>query len=101
MVQTQYAPLATIAPIVKDPFVLALQDIPEMLFLIVSGVNVKATANVLIIRRVSITNVLIPAAVNVEQVHNARQKDIWLFAHAQLALMEMRWCPAERRRAIR
>lgn len=92
----QYAPLVTIAPTVKDLFVLVPQDIREMLSPIVSGyvhgkcnylinayfitvfihsrVNVKATVSVLIIRHVLTTNVLIPAAVNVEQVFQELQK---------------------------
>lgn len=93
----RYAPLVTIAPIVKGLFVLVPQDIQEMLSPIVSGVNAKATVNVPIIRHVSTTNVLIPAVVNVEQEPNARQSDIWLFALVQRALMEMHWSPAARR----
>lgn len=85
----RYAHLVTIAPIVKDLFALVPQDIREMLSLIVLGVNVKATVSVPIIRHVLTTNVLIPAAVNAEQVPNARLSDIWLFVLAQQALTEM------------
>lgn len=94
----RYAPLATIAPIGKDLSVLVLQDIREMPSPTVSGVNVKVTVSVLIIRHALTTNVLIPAAVNVEQVPNARLSDTWLSVLAQRALTEMHWCPAVRRR---
>lgn len=95
----RYALLVTIAPIVKDLFVLVPQDIREMPSLVVSGANVKATVSVLITRHVLTTNALIPAVDNVEQVPNARLSDIWLFVHAQRALTEMHWCPAALRGA--
>lgn len=95
----RYAPLVTIAPIVKDLFVLAPQDIREMLSPIVSGVNAKATVSVLIIRHALTTNVLIPAVVNVEQEPNVWLSDIWRFVLAQRALTEMHWSPAVRRGA--
>lgn len=89
-----------IAPIVKDLCVLAPQDTREMLSPTVCGENVKATASALIIKHALTTNALIPAAVNVEQVPNARLSDIWLFVLAQRALTEMHWYHAVRRRAI-
>lgn len=85
----QCALLVTTEPIVSDPFVHALQDIREMLFLTVSGESVKVTANARIIRLALITNVSILAVASVEQEHNVKLKDIWPFAHAQLELKEM------------